>query len=553
MGKIIKLNEKISNMIAAGEVVERPLSVVKELVENSIDAKSSYIEIELEESGIKLIRVTDDGEGMNKDDALLAFSRHATSKIKNEHDLFRISSLGFRGEALPSIASVAKVSLITSTGDEGYSVNISGGNPMNHGLAVARKGTEINVRNLFYNTPARLKFLKSLNTELSYITDYVTKVALSHSNIAIMLSNNGKKLISTDGSGQILKAISSVYGVDVAKSMTCFECKNYDYEVTGYTSKPTLTRSNKNYINIIINDRVIKNFVISNELINAYGNRIPKGRYPITVINIKCDPLLIDVNVHPNKMQVKMTDERKLVVLIKAKIQEVLSEQISIPSINPKEPIYDIINDDNSVQEQLSLNYISENSTLKLFPNLEYIGQFHGTYLLCQCEDGLYILDQHAAAERIKYEDYIQKLTNKNNESYELLVPINLEFSTSDANEIRSILNNLEEYGISLTDSGLNSFYLREVPTWFKNGLEREYTDEFINSLLEDRENVIIDSLASQLACKKSIKANEFLDRREVETLITNLSTCENPFTCPHGRPTLIKYSIREIERYFRR
>ncbi|XMB87378.1 DNA mismatch repair endonuclease MutL [Mycoplasmatota bacterium WC44] len=580
MNRIVKLDEKISNMIAAGEVVERPLSVVKELVENSVDAGATYIDIELEESGVSLIRITDNGIGMTKDDALLAFSRHATSKIKNEHDLFRINTLGFRGEALPSIASVSKVKMVTSTGGDGYSVEINGGNMISHGLSTSRKGTEISVRDLFYNTPARLKYLKSLSSELSVVSDFITKLALTYPNISFKLTNNGNGLINTDGGNDHLKVISSVYGLQVAKSMKTIKCSNYDYSVNGYISNPTVNRSSKNYINIIVNNRVVKHFILSNAIIEAYGNKLPSNRYPIALINIECDPLLVDVNVHPSKMQIKLTDERKLTSIIRDTIKEILNETVSIPEITSNVPNeVKIITEANvtgtnvtgtnvtgtnvtetSVSEQLSFDYksdsISESTpeyNVSIFPTLEYIGQFHGTYLVCQSREGLYIIDQHAAAERINYEKYLRKLSKKSNESYELLTPINIEYSNSESIKINEIIDELKGYGITLETSGINSFYLREVPLWFKPGLELEYTKEVIATLVDDRKNLIVDHLAATLACKRSIKANDYINDIEVQTLINDLTKCDNPYTCPHGRPTIIKYSIREIERFFRR
>ncbi len=570
MDKIIQLNENISNMIAAGEVVERPLSVVKELIENSIDAHASQIDIYLEEAGMRLIRVADNGDGMSPNDCNLAFSRHATSKIKTKHDLFNISTLGFRGEALPSIASVSRVELISSEGTEGCIVKINGGEKENAKPTAAKKGTDISVKNLFYNTPARLKFIKSLNFELSIISDYVTKVALMRPEISFRLMNNNKVLMQTEGSDDLLKTISQVYGIKIAKEMKKVETSNYDYTVSGYISNPVVSRASKNYINIIVNDRVIRNYNISNAIIGGFGNKLPSDRFPITVLHIECDPLLIDVNVHPNKMQVKMTDERSLTVMIKKAIQEVLSETISIPSIEittdkreefsfddkplvrPKqETIY---------QDQLDLPmHVKEDVEESLeepsiqFPNLEYIGQFHLSYLLCQSEDGLYIIDQHAAAERVRYEHNLNFLSKESVETMDLLTPFNLEFSTEEMIRLDEHMEDIKSRGLRLEKSGINSYFLRRVPLWFRHGMETEYAIELIQSVLEKRANKDIDKLAAILACKRSIKANDSISRVEVDTLITDLKHCTNPFTCPHGRPTVIKYSKHEIERYFRR
>ncbi len=569
MDKIIQLNENISNMIAAGEVVERPLSVVKELIENSIDAHATQIDIYLEEAGMRLIRVADNGDGMSPNDCNLAFSRHATSKIKTKHDLFNISTLGFRGEALPSIASVSRVELVSSEGEEGYIVKINGGEKDESNPTAAKKGTDISVKNLFYNTPARLKFIKSLNFELSIISDYVTKVALMRPEISFKLMNNDRVLLQTEGSSDLLKTISQVYGIKIAKEMKKLKTSNYDYSVSGFISNPVVSRASKNYINIIVNDRVIRNYNISNAIINGYGNKLPSDRFPIAVVHIECDPLLIDVNVHPNKMQVKMTDERALVALIKNVVQEILSETISIPTIEINaDKREEFIFDDKPetiepktatvYQDQLDLPLhvkedVTEDEVSVQFPNLEYIGQFHLSYLLCQSADGLYIIDQHAAAERVRYEHNLDFLSEETVETMDLLTPFNLEFSTEEMITLEEHMKDIENKGLLLEKSGINSYFLRRVPLWFRHGLETEYAVELIQSVLEDRVNKDIDKLAAILACKRSIKANDSISSVEVETLITDLKHCANPFTCPHGRPTLIKYSKHEIERFFRR
>ncbi len=547
MDKIIRLDDNISNMIAAGEVVERPLSVVKELIENSIDANSTTIDIFLEDSGMRLVRVTDNGDGMSNNDCELAFTRHATSKIKSKHDLFNITTLGFRGEALPSIASVSRVYLTSSTGEDGYFVKIDGGVNSDSGPGSAKKGTDISVKNLFYNTPARLKFIKGLSFELSIISDYISKSALMRPDISFKLFNNDKLLITTEGSNNQLKAISQVYGINIAKEMKEFECSNYDYKVKGYISNPVVSRATKNYISIIVNNRVVRNYNLSNAVIQGYGNKLPSDRYPICVISIECDPLLIDVNVHPSKLQIKLTDERKLATLIRERVKELLTDLVSIPSITAKPA------ESGFVQETIELNYEPVKQEKSIFPVLEYIGQFHKTYLICQAEDGLYIIDQHAAAERVRYESNLEYLSKPSTDSMDLLTPFNLEFSPDESIVIDESLELLKDKGIILEKSGLSSYFLRRVPLWFRHGLETDYSLEIINSVINKTLNKDIDKLASKLACKRSIKGNDSISRIEVETLIIDLSKCENPYTCPHGRPTIIKYTKSEIERFFRR
>ncbi len=562
MDKIIQLNENISNMIAAGEVVERPLSVVKELVENSVDANATKIDIYLEEAGMRLIRVADNGDGMSPNDCDLAFSRHATSKIKSKHDLFNITTLGFRGEALPSIASVSRVELRSSLGGEGHFVKINGGEKEFSIPNAAKKGTDISVINLFYNTPARLKFIKSLSFEMTIISDFVTKVALMRPEISFKLFNNDKLLLSTEGSNDSLKTISQVYGIKIAKEMKELSVSNYDYKVTGYVSNPVVSRASKNYINVIINDRVIRNYNISNAIISGFGNKLPHDRYPIAVVRIECDPLLIDVNVHPNKMQVKLTDEAKLTSMIKGAVHDLLLETVAIPTIEISRE------KEEYKQEEIKFTYKVEESEEVLrteetteesneesneFPDLEYIGQFHRSYLLCQAVDGLYIIDQHAAAERVRYELNLEYLSKPSTESMDLLTPFNLEFSADEVLKVDEHIDKLVEQGMIIEKSGLNSYFLRRVPLWFRHGLEIEYAVELIHSIINETANKDIDKLAAILACKRSIKANDSINVNEVNTLIDDLKKCLNPYTCPHGRPTIIRYSKHEIERFFRR
>lgn len=566
MDKIIQLNDNISNMIAAGEVVERPLSVVKELVENAIDAGSTKIDIYLEESGMREIRVSDNGEGMSPRDCELAFMRHATSKIKTKHDLFNITTLGFRGEALPSIASVSKVELTSSRGVEGHKIQIHAGETVTSEPSPSKKGTDIKVQKLFYNTPARLKFIKSLNFELTIISDYISKVALMKPEISFKLYNNEKLLLSTEGSNDLLKTISQVYGIKIAKEMKELECRNYDYRVNGFISNPVVSRASKNYITVIINDRVVRNYNISNALIDGYGNKLPHDRYPISVLRIECDPLLIDVNVHPNKMQIKLTDERKLTSMIKEAVKEILSETVSIPKVEIKP--FEYVPTSESVEttvnhkvEEPIVTYEQETLVFEQpkedaapdFPELEYIGQFHRSYLLCQAVDGLYIIDQHAAAERVRYEQNLDYLSQPAKETMDLLTPLNMEFSTEETLKMEEHLEDILQKGILLEKSGLHSYFLRRVPLWFRHGMETEYAIEIIHSVINDTFNKDIDKLSATLACKRSIKANDSISRIEVESLISDLKQCTNPYTCPHGRPTIIQYSKREIERYFKR
>jgi len=579
MGVIIKLDEHIANMIAAGEVIERPANVVKELTENAIDANSSVIEIDLKEAGMEMIRITDNGCGMDEADANSAFERHATSKIKSEYDLFRIHSLGFRGEALPSIAAIAKIELTTSLGDNtGYKIAFQAGKKISSGVAAARKGTAITVTKLFYNTPARLKYMKGPNYELAIITELVDKFALAHPDVAFTLINNGKVLFKTSGSGNVLEVLGSIYGYSVAKQMKLFKNDGRDYQINGYIANPLINRSSKNCITLITNGRVIKNPKIISTVVAAFDQRIPKGRYAITLINIICDPLLIDVNIHPTKQEIKFSEEAKLSNVLTAALKKTIdqfamiqeSENLVIgPSINTIQDQLDFLGDNSLENMKAVIDYsVFEQSTEKhemtlppletsnLIPDMEYIGQYAGTYLLFQNTDGLYLVDQHAAAERIRYENYILHMSHPQKTYYDLLIPFNLDFSNHDVILINDHMAEISAFGIILSPSGNQSFFINSVPSWFPKGLEEAYTEEVINLVLESLDlNVatVRDELAKRLACKQSIKANHYVNDGEVQTIMHDLRQCNNPHTCPHGRPIIVKISLREIEKMFKR
>ena len=435
MGKINVMNETLANKIAAGEVVERCSSVVKELVENSIDAGATEITVELEDAGTKMIRVIDNGKGMDKEDALLAFQRHATSKLKEEEDLYRLNTLGFRGEALPSIASVSNIVLKTSTGEVGTIVHISGGKIINQTNGDARKGTIMSVNDLFYNTPARLKHLKSLYSELANVSDYMNKIALSHPNIKFTLINNEQVLLKTDGRGELLKTIKDIYGVEVVKKMFRVEASNDDYKVEGYISYPEVNRSTRNHIITIVNGRVVRNMDINRIINDSYHSYKPDNRYPIVVLEIEVDPSLIDVNIHPTKMDIKLSKMDMLMELISNMIKKVLDKKNLIPEVEVSRPKleeekviksvkedkpkyqeftlnltrteeneepYVVINEDLIVKKEEPKEENSEDKEEKQnerMPELYPVGLVHGTFIICQNEKGMYLIDQHAAKE----------------------------------------------------------------------------------------------------------------------------------------------------------
>ena len=589
MGKIIQLDDNLSNLIAAGEVVENMASVVKELVENAIDANSTDIRIDLLESGLNEIKITDNGEGMNKDDMKMSLRRHATSKIKTSHDLFHIQSLGFRGEALPSIASVSHLEMISSEGEQGYRLFFLKGELQEEGEYAPKQGTTITVRYLFYNTPARLKHLKATTTELSYIVDYVNKIALSNPHVRFTLTNDGRVLFRTNGTGDILHVLSNIYALDIIKDMIPFEGKNGYFKVSGYLAKPRHTRSTRSHVTVIANGRMIKNNRVINAVTEGYRTYLPIGKYPIVFLDIAMDPLLIDVNVHPQKLEVKFTEERLLVSLITTTIREHLKTLQLIPKVERPEPEttstykYQSLNlksDDPepSLVKEDFVNYLSGlveqkkttippskesgetpnlvvESTEKL-PRLEYIGQFMGTYLIAQNEEGLYLIDQHAAAERIRYEHYRKLFGGVAIERQELLIPMTLNLSNSEVLAIAEHLDAFEPLGLHAIPNDYNGIDITHVPTWFPAEYELVYAEEIAKYILEGKDVSVTDArdnLAKNLSCKHSIKANKYINDNEIKTLLNDLSNCENPYTCPHGRPVIIHFTVTEIEKWFKR
>lgn len=577
MSKIQLMSEVLANKIAAGEVVEKTMNVVKELVENSIDAKSSEIKIELLDSGVKQICVSDNGIGMDEEDATLAFSRHATSKLLDVEDLFNIESLGFRGEALPSIASVSHVRLKTSDGTTGTIVEIDGGKLEKVERSDLQKGTSITVSDLFYNTPVRLKYLKNLYTELANIVEYVDKMALSYPDIKFTLINNEKTLLETDGKGDLLKVIYQIYGADVAKKMVEVEASNDDYTISGYLSYPEMYRSNRNAITTLVNNRVIKNNELNKMIVEAYHTYIPKDKFPIIVLNISVDPILIDINIHPTKMDIKFSKMNELKELVEQMIQRRLKQLLLIPKASVrtatsvkevtkplanafyqeeiKEPDFsyeEVVLDLQEVKEE-SVSYEEDQPRIKkMIPK----GIVHMTYIIAENEDGMYIIDQHAAAERINYEKYLKAMSAEEKEVISPLIPISIDMAPNEYIIVREHLDLLESFGICLEEFGSNTFIIRTHPTWLKEGYEKASLQKILE-LVATKEDFskekFIEKTAITLACRMSIKANDYINLEEMEYLLDTLRQCRNPFTCPHGRPTIITYTKYDLEKMFKR
>ena len=618
MVKIFQLNDSLSNKIAAGEVVERPASVVKELLENSIDAGGTVIEIHIEEAGLQSIRIIDNGDGIEKEDVQTAFKRHATSKIKDENDLFRIRTLGFRGEALPSIASVSYFTLKTSTGEgPGTIIELQGGEVHSIESTSSRKGTDITVSQLFFNTPARLKYMKTIHTELGNITDVVNRIALAHPFVSIKLLHNGKSLLHTNGNGDVRQVLAAIYGVGIAKKMVPIEVESLDFKVKGFISLPEVTRASRNYISTMINGRFIKNYALAKAIGEGYHTLLPIGRHPIVLLSIEMDPILVDVNVHPSKMEVRISKEAELNALVTEGIKRVFKGKELIPSgsLSPKlaqpkseqtymnldhsarrqegrhgnsdsvrepllpkeemvklyEPQPPVIETEDSIvsnEEPLQgypveeeyreqpIQEIDEQKETPRVPTLYLVGQMHGTYIFAQNERGLYIIDQHAAQERIKYEFYKEKVGQVAKELQELLVPLTLEFSTDEYIKINESRSLLEEVGVFLEDFGYNSFIVRAHPQWFPKGEEQETIEDMIEQIIKMNKvdiKKLREEAAIMMSCKGSIKANHHLRNEDMQALLDELRRTSDPFTCPHGRPIIIHYSTYEMEKMFKR
>ncbi|ANB56315.1 DNA mismatch repair MutL family protein [Anoxybacillus sp. B7M1] len=613
MGKIRKLDDHLSNKIAAGEVVERPASVVKELVENALDANSTVIEIDLEEAGLAKIRLIDNGDGMEEEDCLLAFERHATSKIKDEHDLFRIRTLGFRGEALPSIASVSEVEMKTSTGNgPGTLIMLKGGQLVKHERTNSRKGTEITVSHLFFNTPARLKYMKTIHTELGHITDIVNRLALAHPDVSFRLRHHDKQLLYTSGNGDVRHVLAAIYGMDIAKKMISIQAESLDFTVKGYISLPEVTRASRNYISLIVNGRYVRNIPLMKAIESGYHTLLPIGRYPIVLLAIEMDPMLVDVNVHPAKLEVRFSKEAELNQLVESAIRQAFQSRTLIPEVIVKRPEkprneqasfvfqhtvdktaeapaetigqeetrreWSTVREEAPSIERSKAAWIEENQrdiekpmesaadmpvegsvkeqSVERIPPLYPIGQLHGTYILAQNENGLYLIDQHAAQERIKYEYFREKVAHVTNEVQTLLVPLTLQYAANEYVLIEAHREELASCGIFLEPFGHHTFIVREHPAWFPEGKETEIIEEMIQQVLAMKKvdlKQLREEAAILMSCKQSIKANQHLRDEEMFALLESLRKTTDPFTCPHGRPIMIHFSTYELEKMFKR
>ncbi|MBD2847616.1 DNA mismatch repair endonuclease MutL [Paenibacillus sp. IB182496] len=782
MPSIQVMSEQLANQIAAGEVVERPASVVKELVENAIDAGGTAIEITVAEGGLDLIRVVDNGAGIEAEEVATAFQRHATSKLLEDRELFRIASLGFRGEALPSIAAVARVECVSAPQSDGLAQRlvIEGGRVVSAGPIGAPQGTDMTVRDLFYNTPARLKYMKSIQTELGHISDYVYRLALAHPGIAFSLRHNGNQLLRTPGNGDRLQVIAAVYGTNTARGMLALEGEHPDYDLRGFISKPELTRASRTALTTIVNGRYIRSFALTQSILQAYHTLLPINRYPLAVLEIGMHPSLVDVNVHPSKLEVRFSKEPELRAFVQETVRACLARQTHIPGqqtqrrsarpevVQERMPLYpqaeelarmperrsepdqapplrgrvqpggrtlgsdrpassygrgsdgavpwerpariprgatealysraelrdadDRLRTDEAGQgasvptfdrrrsdsDSSDSQYFGRdgadrvsaqgrqasagtdelvdtqaadtrpadtqaadaqpvdaqpneqghaadvqpnaqghaavvqpnaqneaaatdadvaglasgggevtasdsetparsgpdspaeradaaaragadrpNGSAEGFPELAWVGQLHGTYLIAQNETGMYLIDQHAAHERIHYELFYRRFGAPDQAAQQLLVPFTLEYTPADAAALREQLPLLAQAGVELEPFGQHAFLVRTHPQWLPRGAEQAVVEEMIEWVLRERRTVDIAKLREKsailCACKASIKANAFLTRESGEALLHRLAACEQPYTCPHGRPIVVHVSTYQLEKMFKR
>jgi DNA mismatch repair protein MutL len=650
MGKIQVLDDHLANQIAAGEVVERPSSVVKELVENAIDAGGRTVDVTIEEGGIRSIRVVDDGSGIEPEDLEVAFERHATSKIRTSRDLFAIKSLGFRGEALPSIAAVSRVECLSSSNANGLArrLVIEGGKKLIFEEAAAPRGTDFRVKELFFNTPARLKYMKTVQTELGHITDYMYRLALSRPDIAFRLVHNGTQLLDTTGNGDLQQTAASVYGTATAKRMIPVTAETPDVKISGWIARPDVTRSSRGGITTVVNGRFVRNFQAAQAVLSGFHTLLPINRYPLAILHLEMEPTLVDVNVHPAKLEVRFSKDTELSEAIQQAVREALRKETLIPSgmagrerrvLPPSGTAQP-----QAVQEQLRLYDARPSAPTPLqpsmpshgcpapsfsagpssasrpsgggyapvpsapprqweprdaekllramapaaapvsktpadgdlpppdpfepvtsaavdpaeprFPHLFPIGQLHGTYIVAQNEDGLFLIDQHAAHERINYEAFYQKFGSVEAISQMVMFSHTIEFTSSEAQTLRSRLPLLESVGVYLEAFGGNTFKVRSHPSWFPPGDEASLVEEMAQWVLSEKSPDVAkirEASAIMCSCKASIKANQAQSIQSLEKLLERLAACKNPFTCPHGRPIVVSFTTRDLEKMFKR
>ena len=594
MKTIHVLDSKTINKIAAGEVIEKPASVVKELVENSIDAKANNITVEVMHGGISSIRISDDGIGINKEDIETAFLRHATSKIKDDKDLNTINTLGFRGEALASIACVSKVEVISKTKDSltGRKVYIDGGKIIKSEDCGCPDGTTITVKELFFNTPARLKFLKSESREGIYITEVVQNLALSHPNVSFRYKANEKSYFITKGDGDLKSAILSIYGKEIYNNIIYLNSSVDFIRIEGYVGNSTIARASRTHQSIFINGRYIKNKTITAAVETAFKSMLTINKFPFFILNIYVNPEFIDVNVHPSKLEIKFQDEQMVFKAVYKSVKDVLLSKSDIleppikftsnvPPMYFKQGKMDVFNDkdenlySSNKNEQNEGDRIKENNDvnsninsngaeidspeIKVSPSkiepLSIVGQLHFTYIIAEGKDELYMIDQHAAHERINYEKLLNEYKASSIKSQKLLTPIIIDLSFDEKETVNKNIDLFKNIGFEIDDFGSNSISIRAIPIIYGNPNIKDVFFEILSEININESDVLntINKVIYTMACKSSIKAGDKLNNMEMIKLVEELRHCENPYTGPHGRPTIIKTTFYELEKKFKR
>ncbi|HLC52647.1 MAG TPA: DNA mismatch repair endonuclease MutL [Candidatus Nanoarchaeia archaeon] len=583
MAEIKLLPESIINKIAAGEVIDRPASIVKELIENSLDAKATQIIVEVEDFGKQLIRVADNGEGMSEENAKKSILRHATSKIQTAEDLFSIRTLGFRGEALASIAAVSQMSITTKQdGLAGFHLIVEGGEMVSSGIKAAEQGTAIAVRNIFFNTPARKKFLKTDSVELRHIINVVTQYALLHNNINFILRHDGRELLNSPAVDNLINNAASLYGIEIAKELISVNYEDGNVKISGLIVKPYHARNDKNMQTFFVNDRWIKNEDLTAAVYQAYHSILFVNKHPIFILNLELDPQRIDVNVHPTKSEIKIEQKDLICSALTTAIRLALQNNnllpdadlnlaaefdfgtSSIPINLPPKYAFDrseqmVLKSNISESNYLAparieqKKYIQEFQQHSTLPPLKLLGQIHKTFFSAETPGGMFFIDQHAAHERVLYELFMEQFMRGNVEIQNLLKPEIIEFQVVDAVIVNDQKDFIISLGFTLEEFGNNSFVVKTIPAVFGRLQPKEMIQELVDKLRIDSIDNAKESIITRMACRSAVMAGEELTILEMDSILKELSSKQLPFTCPHGRPTMIKVSVDELEKKFRR
>jgi DNA mismatch repair protein MutL len=581
MPKIKPLSEELINKIAAGEVIERPASVVKELIENALDAHATSIHIDISDCGKKLIRVTDNGEGMDEDDALQCLQRHATSKLTSDNDLFNITTLGFRGEALASIAAVSQLSLITKQEEEiqGFNIVVEGGREISKGVIAAQRGTIVEVRNLFFNTPARKKFMKTDAVELRHIVDIVTNYALGNPQCSFVLQHENHQLINSPAADDLRNKIASIYSINLAKELLEVKYDNELGHVTGYICPPQQCRNDKSQQVLFLNGRWVKNKDVVKAVYDGYHSMLFVGKHPIFVLFLEVNPQKVDVNVHPQKSEIKIEQAKELENAVQDAIRLTLEKNNLIPIMKFEynqetiEPKYQF---EETTQAVLQRPIVEEYSTpeeeilqkepikkqqpvevpkRRALPPMRLLGQVHKTFFVAETLDGMYYIDQHAAHERVLYEKFMHQHAQQDVKVQRLLKGEVIEFTAAEGVLVEENKTALLQMGFFLEDFGDYTYVLKTIPLLFGRVQPKEIIYDVLSMLKEGKSKLAEtrEEIVTRMACRSAVMAGQVLTIHEMEAIMEQLAYTKLPFTCPHGRPTVIKVTVDELERKFKR